>query len=112
MFQGFPMSLLAIATFDLHGAMPKDYPRVKSKLATLRLEKQMRMKGKDAATKLPANTFTAKFHGTWNHKNASYLHDHMREHIRNAIISLGLRASIFVEVGDNWAWGKNEQQSN
>lgn len=106
MFQGFPMSLLAIVTFDLHGAMPKDYPRVKRKLATLRLEKQMRMKGKDAATKLPANTFAAKFRGTWNHKNASHLRDHLREHIRNAIISLGLRASIFVAVGDNWAWGK------
>lgn len=100
------MSLLAIVTFDLHGAMPKDYPRVKRKLKSLKLDKKMRMKGKNAVTQLPANTFAAKFHGAWNHKNASHIRDHLREEIRNAIISLGLRATIFVAVGDNWAWGK------
>lgn len=100
------MSLLAIVTFDLHGASPNEYPRVKRKLSRLRLKKQILSKDKDTPTRLPANTFAAKFSGSWNNKEASKLRDHLRDSVCEAIESLQLHATVFVAVGNDWAWGK------
>lgn len=100
------MSQLAIVTFDLHDAPPKAYLRVKRKLSRLRLEKQIQSKSKDTPTKLPANTFAAKFSGKWTDREASDLRDHLRDKVCEAIASLKLRATVFVAVGDGWAWGR------
>ncbi len=106
------MSLLAIVTFDLHGASPNEYPRVKRKLSRLRLEKQILAKDKDTPARLPANTFAAKFSGKWNDKEASELRDHLRDSVSDAIASLNLHATVFVAVGDGWAWGKRSVNPN
>jgi hypothetical protein len=100
------MSMLAIVTFDLHGAKSKHYGQVKRKLRGLKLEKQINAKEKDYPTKLPANTFAAKFRGKWRKKNASELRDHLREEVCMAISSLGLHATVFVVIADTWAWGR------
>lgn len=100
------MSLLVMVTFDLHGAQSEDYRLVKRKLSAFRLEKQIRSRGKNTPTRLPANTFAAKFAGKWSKKNAHELRDHLRERVCEAITSLHLSATVFVAVGDRWAWGK------
>ncbi|MHB1950382.1 MAG: hypothetical protein ACYCQK_02770 [Acidiferrobacteraceae bacterium] len=100
------MSYFVVVTFDLHGAQPKNYARVKTLLAKLKLEKQIRVKGKSHVTRLPANTFAAKYRGTWNKKSAKQLRDHLRAEIKKAITMLRLRATVLVVVGDHWAWGR------
>jgi hypothetical protein len=100
------MSLLAIVTFDLHGASPNKYPRVKRKLSRLRLKKQILAKDKDTPTRLPANTFAAKFSSKWNNKEALILRDHLCNSVCEAIRSLHLHATVLVAVCDGWAWGK------
>jgi hypothetical protein len=103
--QAISMTMLIIVTFDLHGAPPSEYPRVKAALRRRRLEKQIRSKsGKLRA--LPANTFAAKFGGKWEGKAANQLRDHVRDEVRKIMKQLGLRATIFVAVGDGWAWGR------
>jgi hypothetical protein len=56
--------------------------------------------------KLPANTFAAKFSRTWNKKQAKQLRNYVRNQVRNIIRRFGLNATIFVAVGDRWAWGR------
>lgn len=100
------MSMIAIVTFDLHYAKSKHYNRVKRKLKTLKLEKQIRIKGKDKPTRLPANTFAAKFRGKWREKSASDLRNYLCDEVRAVISDLDLDASIFVAIGNEWAWGR------
>lgn len=106
------MSLLAIVTFDLHGAPSKEYQRVKRKLSRLRLEKQIVAKDRDTPIRLPANTFAAKFRGKWNNKGASELRDHLRDSVCEAIKSLNLDATVFVAVGNGWAWSRRSVSPN
>jgi len=98
------MSLLAIVTFDLHGAAPSEYPRVKRKLANFGLKKRLSRKGAESQTVLPANTFARKLNRK-NKKEASAVRDDLRDRTCGAIASLGLRATVFVAVGGPWAWG-------
>jgi hypothetical protein len=101
------MSMLVIVTFDLHGAKPQRYRDVKWKLAALRLEKHIHVKNSAAdPKKLPANTFAAKYSGRWTNRTAGELRDHIRSKVRGAVASLGLRATVFVVVGNTWAWGR------
>lgn len=64
------MSMLVIVTFDLHGANSNEYPRVKAALAKHRLKKEIRSKKSGKLSRLPANTFAAKFSGKWRKKTA------------------------------------------
>jgi len=100
------MSLFAVVTFDLHGAKSPEYQRVKRRLGRLRLKKQLHSKNSDTPTRLPANTFAAKFIGKCNEKTAKELRNHLTQKVCVAIAELGLRATIFVAVGDKWAWSK------
>lgn len=100
------MSLLAIVTFDLHGAESKHYSQVKRKLNTLNLEKQIHTKDNNYPTDLPANTFAAKFESNWNEQTATELRDYLRSEVAEAISTLNLKATIFVVVGSKWAWGR------
>lgn len=101
------MSMLAIVTFDLHGAESKHYSQVKRKLNSIQLDNKIIAKDKDIPTKLPANTFAAKFSGEWSEKSAKELRNYLRKKICISISSLGLKASVFVAVGGSWAWGRN-----
>jgi len=98
--------MLAVVTFDLHGAQPKYYGRVKKLLGRLRLRKHIRVRDRSYPSHLPANTFAAKFSGEWKQKTAADLRDHLRDEVCRAIDSLGLQATVFVAIGDNWAWGR------
>jgi len=57
-------------------------------------------------SQLPANTFAAKFGGKWNRKQSKRLRNYVAKKVASAISGLNLRATIFVAVGDGWAWGK------
>ena len=100
------MSMLVVVTFDLHGAKPKEYPRVKAALAQRRLKKEIRSGKSGKLSKLPANTFAAKFSGKWNKRAANELRDYVRNEVRQVIRMLRLTATVFVAVGDRWAWGR------
>ena len=99
------MSMLVIVTFDLHGAEPQRYRDMKRKLAALRLAKHIRLKN-GVVTKLPANTFAAKYRGRWTTLTAGQLQRHVRAQVRIAVVSLGLRATGLVSVGKTWSWGR------
>lgn len=100
------MSLLAIVTFDLHRASPNDYPKVKDALSKLKLKKQIRSRKSTNLNRLPANTFAARFSGKWSKGKATNLCDYLRKNSAKAIKAFGLNATIFVAVGDDWAWGR------
>jgi hypothetical protein len=100
------MTMLAIVTFDLHGAPPSEYPRVKAALAKRRLKKEIRSKKSGKLSKLPANTFAAEFKGKWAKKKARKLCDYLKNEFELIRKSLGLNASVFVVVGSKWAWSK------
>lgn len=100
------MSMLVLVTFDLHGAAPAEYPRVKAKLAKLRLKKEIRSKKSKKWSDLPANTFAARFKGDWEEKSARELCDYIKDEVQVVMNSLGLTATIFVAAADNWAWSK------
>lgn len=101
------MSLLAIVTFDLHGAPTDSYSRVKKRLSGLTLEAEIESKKSDIPTRLPSNTFAAKF-GRGSSKNALELRDYLKKGVKRIVRDEGLRATIFVAVGDDWAWGKGK----
>ncbi|MFC2072613.1 hypothetical protein ACFLUU_07955 [Chloroflexota bacterium] len=96
------MSFLVIVTFDLHGASPESYLKVKKKLSRLNLEKQITSKTSGRLRRLPANTFVAKYD---NSNNASSLRSRLRLRVKRIIVSEGLEGDVFVAVGDSWAWG-------
>ena len=98
------MTLLAIVTFDLHHATPESYIKVKRRLSKLKLENQITPKKSEVPTRLPANTFAAKFSG--DDDKASDLRNDLKKRVKKLIKNEGLKASIFVAVGDSWAWGK------
>ena len=99
------MSSLVIVTFDLHGASPDLYLKVKKKLSRLNLQNEITSKKSGVPTRLPANTFVAKYVG--NNSNASHLRDVFRKRVKKLIKDEGLKAKIFVAVGEIWAWGKS-----
>jgi len=102
------MSMFAIVTYDLRSGKSKHYNYVKRKLKTLKLEKQILIKGKDKPTRLPANTFAAKFKGKWRKKSASDLRNYLCDEVHTVISALDLDASIFVVIGNEWAWGRRK----
>lgn len=96
------MSLLAIVTFDLHGASAGDYANVKEKLRHLKLIKRVK-NNSGKFIKLPSNTFVARFR---NARGAKQLRYKLHKKISNIMRGLNLKATIFVVVGSSWAWGK------
>jgi hypothetical protein len=97
-------TFLAIVTFDLHGAKPGDYPRVRRKLAGFRLEQHVQAKKSKTFSRLPANTFVRKFQTA---KSARELRDYLRDKTHQIIANQNLRATVFVAIGGhNWAWGR------
>lgn len=100
------MSMLAIVTYDLHGAPTPAYKQVKTALAQHKLKKKIRSKKSGKLSRLPDNTFAAKFSGKWNRKQAKQLRNDLRNKVQKEIKGLNLKATIFVAVGDGWAWGK------
>jgi hypothetical protein len=100
------MSLLATVTFDLHNTTPDSYIRVKNKLSRLQLENKIRSKKTHVPTKLPANTYVAEFDRPNN--EAPDLRDQLRNKIKKIIRDEGLKATIFITIGNRWAWGKGK----
>jgi hypothetical protein len=97
------MSMLVVVTFDLHGAPSAEYPRVQAALANLTLRKQIRSKKSGRLSKMPHNTFVARFSGKWNKKRARKLRNYVRKSVRTAVQARGLNATMFVGVGERWA---------
>jgi hypothetical protein len=56
--------LLAIVTFDLHGAHSKDYADLKMALSKIGLEPHIDKAGDSALLRLPDNTYAGKLKGT------------------------------------------------
>ena len=99
------MSMLAIVTFDLHGAHPRSYTKIKRRLSHVRLEKFIRSKKSRHKSGLPANTYAVMFTGKWSKKSSAELRDHLRKKVKEIISDEGLSADILVVVGKDWAWG-------
>ena len=100
------MTTFALVTFDLHGASPDKYRTVRLSLARLKLHKYVRAASDNETRKLPANTYVAKYKGTWNVKRASELRDLLRKRMRKILVEEDLKATVFVVVAKNWAWGR------
>jgi hypothetical protein len=100
------MSKLALVSLDLHNAHPRYYPKIEADLARLGLQKKIRSRKSGKRGVLPANTYVARFGSKWAQKSAADLRNHLRKLIRKILRTLGLRATIFVTVADNWAWSR------
>lgn len=100
------MATFALVTFDLHGAHPEKYTAVKLRLAKLKLRKYIRAVVDNETRKLPANTYVAKYKGRWNERRASDLRDLLKKRVRVILSEEKLKATVFVVVAKNWAWGK------
>jgi hypothetical protein len=100
------MSMLAIVTYDLRGAKQPAYDQVKTALAQHKLKKKIQSKKSGKLSRLPANIFAARFDRKGNRKNAKELCSYLRQQVEQEIKRLKLKATIFVAVGDGWAWGK------
>jgi hypothetical protein len=97
------MSLFAIATFDLHVASTAQYPRLKRALAGLQLRASVT--GKNLRrTRLPHNTFVAKFAGKSG--QARRIRNRLTQRIEAAMQRLGLKATVFIAVSGASAWQK------
>ena len=97
-------TFLVLVTFDLHRVRPAAYTRVKDRLANLDLRKVIRSKSTGRVRKLPANTFAAKFVGRLPDSKSSPLRDHVRAEVKRILQDEGLKATVFVAVGQRWAW--------
>jgi hypothetical protein len=100
------MATFALVTFDLHGADSGKYVVVKRRLAKLKLNKYVRLSPDSETRKLPSNTYVAKYEGRWNEKRAGELRNLLRERVKKILVEERLKATIFVVVAKNWAWGK------
>ncbi len=94
------MSYFATVAFDLQSADTAAYDTADTVLMELGFSKKIRgSSGK--VLDLPANTYAGEFKGDGSGK----IRDDLSNSIRDAFRSHGLKASIFVTVGDGWAWG-------
>jgi hypothetical protein len=100
------MAAFVLVTFDLHGASPEKYKTVKLRLAKLKLHKHVRAATDNETRKLPANTYVAKYKDTWNERRAAELRDALRKRVRKILVEENLKATVFIVVAKNWAWGK------
>jgi len=75
-------------------------------LARLKLNKYVRASIDNETRRIPANTYVAKYTGRWNEKRAGELRDLLRERVRKILLEERLKATVFVVVAKNWAWGK------
>lgn len=98
------VTTFVLITFDLHTARPAQYKQIKMRLSKLKINKFVRSI-KRSRRKLPANTYAAKYDGSWSEKRASELRDVLRQRLRNIIDDEGLEADILVVVAKQWAWG-------
>jgi hypothetical protein len=94
------MSFFATVTFDLEDAVTPNYDTANKILSELGFSKSV--KGRtDKLLDLPANTYVGEFNGEGSGK----IRDDLSNRIRDAFKDHDLKASIFVVVGDGWAWG-------
>lgn len=98
--------MLAIVTFDLHGAKTKNYEVITEKMSQIGLEKTINSPDDKKPIKLPANTYAGEFKG--KKKDASELRDKLRKAVGKQIKKQGLSAEVFVVVGTGWSWGRRK----
>ena len=98
-------TFLILVTFDLHGAKPAAYARVKHRLASLDLRKVIRSRSTGQLRPLPANTFVAKIGPHLPKSKSSPLRNLVRSQVKEILRQEGLRATVFVAIGQQWAWG-------
>jgi hypothetical protein len=102
------MSLLAIVTFDLHGATRPDYDRLTQRLSEIGLEPKIKKSKGSKSIKLTNNTYAGKFKR--KAETAIELRDDLRKKTVRAMKDSDLSGEILVIVGTGWAWGKRKVQ--
>lgn len=98
------MSLLAVVTFDLHGATATHYNALRDKLSKIGLEPEIDKAVGSTLTRLPNNMYAGKFPG--KKTDAVKFRDSLRKKIANEIRRLRLDGTVLVVVGIGWAWGQ------
>jgi hypothetical protein len=100
-------TFLVLVTFDLHGTRTKTavYDRVKKRLAALDLKKYIRPKSTGQLKRLPHNTFAAKYAGRLPQSKSAPLRDFVRSEVKKALRAERVSASVFIAIGQRWAWG-------
>ena len=93
------MNYLVFCTFDLKGATFQDYQKAYSALAKLGLKKVVAStNGGDVV--IPTTSTMGEFTGA----NAVSVRDQVSDRVRVAVAALGLKAELFLLVGNDWAW--------
>ena len=95
------MSYLVVVTFDIHSGSSEEYDAANDVLSEIGLEKNI-VGSSGKSIKLPRNTYAGEFEG----QNVGKIRDDLCNEIKESFESVGVKASIFVTVGGNWAWGK------
>jgi hypothetical protein len=98
------MSLLAVVTFDLHGATATHYKALRDKLSKIGLEPEIDRAAGSTLTRLPNNMYAGKFPG--KKTDAVWIRNILRKKIANEITRLNLDGTVLVVVGIGWAWGQ------
>ena len=102
------MRTAVIVTFDLHDVDPYDtsaYKRIKDELAGIMLFKVI-LKEDASEVSLPANTFAGFFDTPFFRRSVSKVRDRMREKVLEVVERNHHRATVFVFVAKQWAWGR------
>lgn len=94
------MSYFATVSFDLKGASASNYDTADEVLTKLGFSKKLKGSSGNLLD-LPANTYAGEFKGEGSGKIRSDLSNRIRDLFKNN----GLNASVFIVVGDGWAWG-------
>lgn len=104
------MSLFVTVTFDLHGKSSRKsaYDNVKIGFAKFGLTKQAILKKTGKRVKLPANTYVGVYDRKWNHKKPPQLRDYLKNEIQKVMKTHNYKYTIFIAVGNNWAWSKKK----
>jgi hypothetical protein len=94
------MSYLVTVTFDLKNQDSTTYSEVDEALSSIGLSKKI--KGSTGQYHdLPANTYIGEFEGD----NRGKVRADVSDQVQSALKSCDAKATAFIAVGGNWAWG-------
>ncbi len=93
------MSYLVLCTFDLKGATSQDYQTAYAELGKIGIHK-VHKTAEGSKAVIPTTAAMGFFSGS----SASSVCDSIRDRVKIAFRSRGLRSELFFVAADNWAW--------
>lgn len=97
------MSYFVMVTFDIKNPKNSDYDTANNILYKIGLEGTL-TRTESSPTKLPNNTYAGEFEG----ESAGKIRQDLCTEISEEFKKSHIKASIFVLVGGDWAWGKRK----